>query len=500
MAFLKYANAAVVKPVVNSAIWDDVRHAAVTSGNSFNERQAARAFKQFGPDKYMLSHCTIIASVDTDEGPGPLGRQMVDGFQVDRQYSDYLITPGTSQYINNNKDSWERKLLLSSFNTFIGGENYVEHLQIPEMSKGKIVDAVARDIGDSIYVDILVATDKRHKPLVTAVESQQLSTLSMGCQVRFTVCSRCGNVAIDETQLCPHIKYGKGNTFQDALGQTRKTAELCGHVTAEPGSVKFVEASWVANPAFTGAVLRNILSPQEAEAYSNRVQVAFSQPARQADPNLMQKAARAKGAFDFGDEEESFEGEKDKEKDKGGEKNPLDALVDEVSDKIRDMALKKVKKDLGGGGLSDLPADTDENLNDTMIKEAALRDLLVRQPAWRKVAQVVLARVKDPATARKILRGLVLYKRSGWGGVEAAGGFTGREVLAISQFADQLNRQASMAGENRIYRTVLAVGGMAPYEDVNSYLAACRRILNRDLTGAEKAALVSKGNLYGLGS
>ena len=57
-----------------------------------------------------------------------------------------------------------------------------------------------------------------------------------------------------------------------------------------------------------------------------------------------------------------------------------------------------------------------------------------------------------------------------------------------------------MAGENRIYRTVLAVGGMAPYEDVNSYLAACGQMLNRTLTGAEKAALVKKGKLYGLGS
>jgi hypothetical protein len=57
-----------------------------------------------------------------------------------------------------------------------------------------------------------------------------------------------------------------------------------------------------------------------------------------------------------------------------------------------------------------------------------------------------------------------------------------------------------MAGENRIYRTVLAVGGMTPYPDVNSYLAVCRRIINRDLTGAEKEALVLKGKLYDLGS
>jgi hypothetical protein len=497
MAFLKYANAAVVKPVINLAGWDDVRHQSVTSGNVFNERQAAKAFNQFSPNKYMLSHCTIIASVDTEEGPGPLGRQLVDGFQVDRQYGDYYITPGTTQYVNNNNDSWERKLLLSAFHTFIGGENYVEHLQIPELSKGKIVDAVARDIGDSIYVDILVATDKKHKPLVAAIESQQLQTLSMGCSVRFTICSRCGNIAIDETQLCPHIRYGKGNTFQDALGQTRKTAELCGHFNAEPGSVKFVEASWVGNPAFKGAVLRNILTPQEAEAYSNRIQVAFSQPARTADASLMQRAAFNLKGFNFEDEE-SFEGEG--ESTNKEEKDPLETLVDEVADKIRDLAKQKVKQELSGGGLADLPADRDEDLNNTLIKEAALKNLMLRQPAWLKVARMVLKRVQDPVLARKILRGLVLYKKAGWEAVRQSREFSGREILAISQFADQLSHRVSMAGENRIYRTVLAVGGMTPYPDVNSYLAVCRRIINRDLTGAEKEALVLKGKLYDLGS
>ena len=97
------------------------------------------------------------------------------------KYADYYVTPQTSKYVNNNNDCWERKLLLACFKTFIGAENYVEHIQIPELSKGKIIDAAARNIGDSLYVDILIATSRRHKPLVEAITSGKIGTLSMGC-------------------------------------------------------------------------------------------------------------------------------------------------------------------------------------------------------------------------------------------------------------------------------------------------------------------------------
>ncbi len=217
--------------------------------------------------------------MDTANVGLPLGRQAVEGFQIDRRYNDYFITPETGKFINANHDAWERKLLLSSFRSFVGGQNYVEHLQIPELSKGRIIDAAARDIGDSIYVDILVATERRHKPLVAAIESEELQTLSMGCSVLHTTCTKCGNVAEDEAQLCRHIRYMKGNMFVDGLGRARKIAELCGH-WSDPNSVKFIEASWVANPAFKGAVLRNILTPDEYETYGERIQLAFSMPNR----------------------------------------------------------------------------------------------------------------------------------------------------------------------------------------------------------------------------
>lgn len=516
MAFLKYANAAVVKPAISMAGWDEVRTRALTMGTAFDRRSASKVVLQkFRPDQFLLSHCTIIASVDTEPAGLPLGRQIVDGFQIDRRYNDYLVTAGTTKYINNNHDCWERKLLLACFRTFVGGENYVEHLQIPEMSKGKIIDAAARDIGDSIYVDILVATDLKHVPLVRAIQSQQLQTLSMGCQVQFTICTKCGNSAADETQLCHHIRYLKGNTFIDGLGRQRKIAELCGHITAEPGSVKFIEASWVANPAFTGAVLRNILTPGEKELLRDRLQVAMSMPTRQVDPGAMVRAARLIDqigedksrragqqipklgiaqpqtlGFEMGDE---FPGAPEGGSAPQADENAVEKAVSELADLIREKALSKVRSEMGR---EEVPrADLNENRNDTLVKEAVRKS-----PVWRGIAQTVMASVKDPTQARRVVLGLVLHKSGGWRAVQAAASLTGAEMLAISRFLDRFNGTPRMAGEERVYRTVLAVGGLASYQDVESYLAACRRVMGRGLTGSETDALVAKGRIYDLGA
>lgn len=490
MAFSKFAKANLIKPDINIPIWDKVRDSAQALGSAFKTREASKiSLKEYHPDNYMLSHCTIVASVDTEEGPGALGRQIEGSFQVERLYQDYYITPESSQYVNNNRDAWERKLLLSSFRTFVGGENYVEHLQIPEMSKGKILDAAARDIGDSVYIDILVATHRKHRPLIAAIHSGQLQTLSMGCTVAYTICTKCGNVASDQPQLCPHIKYEKGNKFADSLGTQRVVAELCGHFKDEPGSVKFIEASWVANPAFTGAVLRSILSPEEAAVYNQlhapRIQVAFSSPARVSDPNLIAKAARR--AFDLGQgQQEEFGGPTPKSEDKG----PLDGAIDDLAKHIREKALQKVREEMKD---EEETTTRSPNLNDTLIHEAS------KHQSWQKVAKSLYGTLKDVVATKRMLLGLLHYKHGGWQSVRRANTFSGREVLAISRIIDTVEGIPSIAGEARVYRTVLAVGGTTPYGNESTYLAACRRVHGRDLTETEKQTLIVKGKLFDLG-
>ena len=544
MGFPKYANAAIAQPSINSTGWDEIRHKSLALGPAFETRKASQiVLQQYDPGQFLLTHCSIIASVDTENPGTPTGTQMVDGVQINRRYADYFVSPGTTKYINNNHDCWERKLLLSSFRTFIGAENYVEHVQIPELSKGKIIDAAARDIGDSIYVDILVATDRKHKPLIAAITSGQLSTLSMGAQVAFTICTKCGNVAEDELQLCRCIKYSKGNFFLDSMGKRRKVAELCGHILAEPGSVKFIEGSWVANPAFTGAVLRSILDPAAmgmAEAIRRKMQVAFSEPVRVSDPNHLQKAARFQGRkiipadhlaqlwegpsigalhatqpfstvaqaeenhrlrllqIESAEQQQqdpgSFGGSGQDETNKAPkeESDPFDKPVKDLYKALVEKTVEKVKQDLDKGEKSKVRDVIDENMNDTLIKSS------IRFPKWKKRA-ADLVREIGPIAAKTVLAAWVLYDFGGWEAVASAHRFNGREILALSRLVDR-TRRSSMAGETRVYRTVVAVGGTAPYGNVNEYLAACREIMGRDPTESESHQLVTKGKLFSLGS
>jgi len=508
MAFSKYANAVVAKPVVSLDAWRDFR----ANSLPFDKRAAASKLllQKYDPSNVLLSHATIMASVDIENGPGSLGRHLEQGQEIDRRFADYYITPNTSKYVNSNGDSWSRAVLLATYKGFIGAQNYCEHLQIPELSKGRIIDAAARDIGDSIYIDILVATEKKHQPLIKAITSGQLNTMSMGCSVEFTQCSKCGNVAVDETQLCRCVKYSKLSTFFDTLGQKRVIAELCGH-SSLPNSVKFIEASWVGNPAFKGAVIRNILSPDELAQFAPQIGKVFSFPAPIADPSLMAKAARDQGyivrhlgdprsrvilgqgqGFDFG-QGGQFEGADDAPKaEETPKEDPLQKAVDDLAGILKEKALEKVRGEITQKEVAPR-ADLNENKNEGLIREAS------HDAYWREIASSVVAKVKDPSRSRRILLGLLLFKNGGWHAIREANCFSGREVLGISKFLDEFEG-VKIAGEARVYRTVLAVGGASPYGDVEGFLAACRRVFRRELTSSERDALITKGRLYDLGS
>jgi len=500
MAFLKYAKATLQKSDIKFAEWDALRRNALSPAPDFQKRTAQVILQEYDPSKYMLSHATIVASVDVNNAPASLGKHFVDGFEIDRKYSDYYITPKTACYINNNNDSFERKLLLTTFKTFIGANSYVEHVQIPELSRGRIIDAAARDVGDSIYVDILIANELKHAPLIRAIKNGQLGTLSMGCSTAFTICSKCGNIAFDETQLCSCIRFFKGNEFTDEKGVKRKIAELCGHHT-DKNSTRFIEASWVANPAFKGAVLRNILSAEEIKTVEDKMHMAFNLSFPTPIPNAMAKAAYCKFAegesFCKSAEGDFIPNDENVSKDESlpeteKTKDPIQKAVSDLTDTLREQVLKRVRDEIGQIEVDAVRAANPNKQNESLIKSA------MQYPEWRKVAKLVISFI-GKAQARRVLCGLILYKQGGWPSVKKAG-FTGKEILAVSRTLDLMTKKSSIAGETRVYRTVLDVGGTAPYEDVETYLAACRQVIGRMVTGNEAARLLEKGHLYALGS
>lgn len=173
MAMMKYGAAAVVNSSIAPGSWIEKK---VSPGRV---KVAKQIIGQHDVSEWLLSHVTIMASVDCDYADPKDPK------------SNYLIKPEHSIFVNNNADSWERSLLAATYRTFLTADNFVEHVQIPELSKGKILDValrevpIAKDVSGkditTLYVDLLVATNRKHADLIQKIESGEYNSLSMGC-------------------------------------------------------------------------------------------------------------------------------------------------------------------------------------------------------------------------------------------------------------------------------------------------------------------------------
>ena len=631
MAFRRYANAVVTHPLASQAGWERVRRAGGVRVASASKDLVAQASGILGgrldPDRYLLSHATIVCSVDTDPTPNVrLGKVDEGGQTVNRRWGSYLITPNCSKYVNNNGDAWTRPVLMKSYRTFIGAHNFLEHVQVEDLSKGRIIDAVPRDVGESLYVDILVATDRRHTDLVADIESGKLGAMSMGCflpgtqvsladgrrvaiedvvpgdmvlthmgrarevlnkqirhgrwgirrinavgvpseivstdnhpffvvrdgeavgvradeltpgdallrpghdparvsyiepdvytgwvhdmevdedhsyvvegvavhncNVEHTTCTKCGNVAVDETEMCEHVKYQKLNKYFDNTGKQRVIAELCGHESEDPtGGVTFIEASWVANPAFTGAVMRNILSPTEVSPDTMRqARTVLAAPPKRwvASPNA--RAAKSRVAedpvFDFSQFQDGGADEPaDKPADKPADEPAADTApepdtapapaaktpakpskntdLDEPVDRLFKEVLERVEnrvRDTLKGKPSPTPEKSSAAPNDNVVKEAS-----ARTAARRVYASAVRDIIATSAT----------------------------DIDVVERVAS-LDRSLGFDAPVTLYRTALRVGATSRYRSEASYLSACADALGRLPDQTEADALVRVGRI-----
>ena len=461
MAFIRYAKANVVKPVITPKSWSKVRVAAKGADLAPNliEQASEIVGGAFNPEDYLLTHATIVASVDTYEVPNTkLGSHTEEGFRVNRKYADYRVSPECDSFINNNLDCWNRDVLLKSYRTFIGSHNFVEHVQVEDLSKGRIIDAVARDIGPSVYIDILVATDRKNKELIKQIENGKMATMSMGCTVDFTVCTKCGHVAADETEMCQHVKYQKGNVFYDDQGRKHRVAELCGHPDVDPhGGVHFIEASWVETPAFAGAVMRNIIEPKNlSKVELKQAQQVLESLPKEWDSTSLQKAAASEAFLaGWGDEEPEEAGG-------GEESDPFTDLEVDVQQLILDRVKKKIRDQLDQDDVKQelSPEHSTAAPNDTVIKEGR-----------RKAANFGY---------RAGLRALVKTSNSN---VEL--------IERVAAYNTSLGLNLDVA----LYRAALEVGPMSKYADNNKFLRACRLVLDRAPTESESNTLIRLGRL-----
>lgn len=254
-----YSTAAVVEHFTNPTnYWRSWERTARTAARNLRTISAKGHdlvpvdFSKFTPQKYLLSHATIVGGVEMEKAPN----------------SHYIIAPH-GKWINDNGNAWANQVLLESYRSFIWAENYLEHIQLPVLSKGKILDAVAwvlmehekgvKEPVPTVFIDILVATNRVNHRLVNDILSSRINSMSMGCDISHFQCSRCGGVFEEgEDDPCEHITERLGENFKGKDGKKHRTAEMCG-VPGHVGSCEFREASWVKVPAFGPAVRHDSL-------------------------------------------------------------------------------------------------------------------------------------------------------------------------------------------------------------------------------------------------
>jgi len=492
-----YANAIISRQNVPFDEWMDVlrgQNEGAVPKDHIN-RVAKTVLRKCDPNQYLLSHSTIVASVDTIEPKGTkTGRLMNRGVQIDVRYPDFRIKSGCLPIINNNGDAWSRSLLLSSYRTFIGSPNYLEHVQIPELSKGFIVDAVARDLGDSCYVDILVATDRKHGQLVNDILTGDITGMSMGCISLFTICTKCGNVASDDSQLCPCIQYeGKHTEFIDEQGNKQKIAELIGHVMV-PNSNQFIEASWVKNPAFTGAVRRNFLNQNMIQTAAKINDAAEVYEIKRSMPDLdgMKRAAFTYRKSDDDETQDIGDGQEPSQSQNGPssdserpvKSDQLNSLIDKVQEQLLSLIMENLSDRLKPkpedvGTVVSAPVDLTAG-NDNIIHSSADFERHVK----RKFAS-------STSLADWAIKTHKIVHEGGVKSIKAAR-LKPQDLIILSWVVDNVNGRRYASD---LYQLSIKIGPLSNYPNEISFLTACSIKFGRDLTAKEERFLVWKGKI-----
>lgn len=411
-------------------------------------------------NRQAVHNCTIVASVDVVEVKGArLGRVAEDGRKINRKWSDYRVTSETDPYINNNYDCFSRAVLAASYRTFIGAQNFLEHVQIPELSKGRILDAVPRDIGDSVYIDILVATDRKHESLIRDIQSGELNGLSMGCTVVETICTKCGNVAVDETELCDCVRYAKGNIFFDERGQRHRIAELCGHptITDPQGGVTFIEASWVSQPAFTGAQMRNIIEPAQLNSRSARkVREMLAQPPKEWVGTDSQRVKAARLGFEFDD------GGEEPEQSEEPPKSDLDEVEDALTEHMLDRVRKRVRDEM-----------SKKDQEDALAPSTAPNDSVIKHGMAKAARRAYVSAVETLAA-------------------------TATSDAHLMNSVAVLDKKFGLEVGVDLYRSVLRAGAPSRYTSLAKYVCACESHLGRNLRPGDARAFLRLGKILSL--
>lgn len=166
----------------------------------------------------------------------------------------YSVVRAISARINQNWDGWPSDELKRAAHTFIGKPVFVNHRNDdPSKARGVVVAARYVEDGDDKFVEVVQEVDAGRFPLLAhEIRTGGLDSVSMGAEAGHTICSACGNRAVDVPDFCDHVRHHKGRVVRGADGRDVLVYEEC-------RDVRFFELSYVFDPADETAVASKVL-------------------------------------------------------------------------------------------------------------------------------------------------------------------------------------------------------------------------------------------------
>jgi hypothetical protein len=187
---------------------------------------------------------------------------------------------------NDNGDFFSVDELMKSYATFVGVPVFTNHNNTDaEAARGKVVHSWWDDARNGIM--IIARVDAEAYPqLARGIKEDYIVGTSMGCQVQYSLCSICHNRAETPDQYCSHIRERKTrkisakeqcafheNSDEEACpicGCTKGEKKALIHKDAEVFEynygIKFIENSFVVNPACHECGVTEIIDPQKFRA------------------------------------------------------------------------------------------------------------------------------------------------------------------------------------------------------------------------------------------
>lgn len=177
-----------------------------------------------------------------------------------RHHFDYEVRPGylyvrsraISSRCNDNFDEFPAEELEKAYATFKGKPVFVNHVNDDhKRARGVIIDAALhkdanRDGSKDWWIEVLQEIDAVRFPrLAKEILNKNIARTSMGCDVAFSKCSACGNIATTPAEYCAHIPGSKGMMLYRRTASGQKVGEI---IRETCFGLKFFENSLLVEP------------------------------------------------------------------------------------------------------------------------------------------------------------------------------------------------------------------------------------------------------------